>query len=73
MSATLDPKIFQKYYKEVGRYIDSIDIQKYSIPVVNCEAGNKEVEVFYLDQIKTMLDSEDNQVNEIKLNKKNKI
>ena len=70
MSATLQPTIFQKYYKEVGRYIEPIDIQKYTIPIINCEAGNKKVELFFLNQIKEILDLDINQVSK---NNKDKI
>lgn len=62
MSATLQPTLFQKYYKEVGRYCDKINIQKYEIPVIKCEAGNKKVELFYLKEIKEILDLEESQV-----------
>ena len=47
-----------------------IDIQKYTIPIINCEAGNKKVELFFLNQIKEILDLDINQVSK---NNKDKI
>ena len=66
MSATLDSTIFQEYYAKVAR---SADISTtYRIPVTKCEFNCFEVELFYLEQIKQILNL--NQVKILKNNKK---
>ena len=49
MSATLDPQIFIKYFQSVVRPAD------YKIPVIKCEFNRFEVELFYLDDLESVL------------------
>lgn len=53
MSATLDPIIFQEYFRKVAKQSSLMPVENYTIPVVKCTFDHFGVELFYLDDIQT--------------------
>lgn len=62
MSATLDPKIFKEYFERVSRYVDVVSNDDPEIPVIKCTFNRFEVELFYLEDIKRILNLSNQEV-----------
>lgn len=63
MSATLDPIIFQEYFRNVAKQSSLMPVENYTIPVVKCTFNRFGVELFYLDDIKAILELSNHEVN----------